>query len=191
MEATSEKHEHIAVYTGSFDPITYGHLDVLSRARELFDGIVLGIGINPDKKPLFSLEHRLVMTRELVEQLLKDHPSGAPVGVESYSGLTVDFAIACRASAILRGIRNVTDLAIECQLAITNRKVADIETIFMITSEQFAYTSSSLIRQIAAMGGSIDRLSAIIPPVVIEALRELQQDPNCPLHGLAKDRYND
>jgi pantetheine-phosphate adenylyltransferase len=181
----------VAIYAGSFDPITYGHLDVLNRARQLFDGIVMGIGINPDKPPLFNLEHRLGMARALVEDMMERHPDGAPVKVDSYSGLTVDFARDCGATAILRGIRNITDLAVECQIAITNRKVADIETVFMLTAEEYAFTSSSLIRQIAAMGGSLDRLSSIIPPAVLEELVKLQQDPDRPLRQLAKDESID
>src|SRR6185503_9127526 len=143
---------HLAVYAGSFDPITLGHLDVLRRARRLFDGIVLGIGRNPDKTALFSPEERLELTQILVDEMLEAEPEGCPVRVDRYNGLTVDFAKQVRAAAILRGIRNITDLAIETQLAITNRQVADIETVFIVTGEAYAFTSSSLIRKVAAMG---------------------------------------
>ena len=183
--------QHIVVYAGSFDPITRGHLDVLTRARLLFDSIVLGIGINPDKPPLFSLEDRVEMARGLVEELVAENPEGAPVRVDHYSGLTVDFARECGAAAILRGIRNITDLAMECQLAITNRQVADIETVFVVTGEQFAFPSSSLIRQIAAMGGSLDRLSNILPAPVLEKLKLMQQDPTRPLKHLVQDQHID
>jgi pantetheine-phosphate adenylyltransferase len=111
--------------------------------------------------------------------------------VETYQGLTVDFARDVGACAILRGIRNVTDLASECQLAITNRKVADIETVFMITGEGYAYTSSSLIKQITALGGSLDGLTSIVPPVVLRALEEKRNDPENPLGRLATDRLAD
>jgi len=185
------RREHVAVYAGSFDPITFGHLDVLQRARQLFDAIVLGIGINPDKPPLFSLEQRVTMARALTEQMVREHPDGSPVRVDSYDGLTVDFARACGASAILRGIRNITDLATECQLAITNRQVADIETVFIVTAEQYSFTSSSLIRQVAAMGGSLDRLASIIPPLVLDELKKLQRDPRKPLSRLARDQHID
>ena len=96
---TSEKHEHIAVYAGSFDPITYGHLDVLNRSRHLFDRIVLGIGINPEKPSLFNLKQRVEMATGLVSDMLAVNPDGAQVTVDSYNGLTVDFARDCDASA--------------------------------------------------------------------------------------------
>jgi pantetheine-phosphate adenylyltransferase len=182
---------HLAIYTGSFDPITYGHLDVLQRARGLFSEIVLAIGHNPEKTALFSVEERLAMVRPLVAAMLREDDDGAPIRVETYNGLTVDFAKHVGACAILRGIRNVTDLASECQLAITNRKVADIETVFMITGEEYAYTSSSLIKQITALGGSIDGLKAIVPPVVLEALDEKRRDPSNPLGRIATDRLAD
>lgn len=164
--------KHIALYAGSFDPITFGHLDVVSRGRKLFDELVLGIGQNPDKRAFFPSEERKDMAETLVRELLESEPDGAPIRVESYSGLTVDFAQRIGASALVRGIRNVTDLAAECQLAITNRQVADIETVFVITSEQYAFTSSGLIRQVAALGGSLDRLSAIVPDLVLERMKE-------------------
>jgi len=163
---------HIAIYAGSFDPITYGHLDVLHRARRLFDGLILGIGHNPDKPAMFTFDERVDIASELVEEMLQRDPHGAPVRVERYSGLTVDFARANNACALIRGIRNITDLASECQIAIANRQVADIETVFIVTGETYAFTSSSLIRQIAGLGGDLDRLSHIIPQSVIERLRE-------------------
>jgi len=180
---------HRAVYAGSFDPITYGHLDVLSRARRLFDEIVLAIGHNPDKPALFDFSERVTMARQLVADMLANEPGGAPVTVEHYSGLTVDFARSVHATAILRGVRNITDLATETQLAITNRQVADIETVFVVTGEAYAFTSSSLIRQIAGLGGSLERLNRIIPPIVIERLHEKRNDPNNPLGKLATDHH--
>ena len=167
---------HLALYPGSFDPITLGHLDVLQRARRMFDEIVLGVGQNPEKQPLFSAEERVEMNRELVAELVDTSP-GAPVRVESYSGLTMDFARELEASVILRGIRNVTDLAAECQLAITNRQVANVETVFVVTGEQFAFTSSSLIRQVAAFGGDLDKLKTTVPPLVLDRLKQTLEDP--------------
>lgn len=183
--------EHVAVYAGSFDPITLGHLDVLQRARRLFDGLILGIGHNPDKPALFSFDDRVEIAQTLVDEMLGGTPDGAPVRVERYSGLTVDFARKNAACAIIRGIRNITDLATECQLAIANRQVADIETVFIVTGEAYAFTSSSLIRQIAGLGGDLDRLSTIIPPIVIDRLRALRNDPNNPLSRLAHDQHVD
>lgn len=178
---------HLAIYTGSFDPITLGHLDVLKRARGLFDEIIVAIGHNPEKRALFNYEERLDMAERLIGELLAEDPRGANVRVEHYTGLTVDFARKVNAAAILRGIRNVTDLAAECQLAITNRQVAGIETVFIVTGESFAYTSSSLIKQIAALGGSIDRLASLVPPLVMERLQAKRQDPQNPLRKLAHD----
>lgn len=178
---------HLAVYTGSFDPITLGHLDVLERSRGMFSEIVLAIGHNPSKPALFSFEERLDLARACVADLMKAAPGGAPVRVETYSGLTVDFARSVGAVAIIRGIRNVSDLASECQLAITNRQVAGIETAFIVTGESFAYTSSSLIKQIAALGGSLDALASLVPPAVVEALRAKRNDPLNPIGRLARD----
>lgn len=186
-----DRSSHIAVYAGSFDPITYGHMDVLRRARSLFDGLILGIGMNPDKPALFSFEERVELAQQLVDDMLEGDPDGAPVRVEQYTGLTVEFAKSNGACAIVRGIRNITDLASECQLAIANRQVADIETVFVVTGEAFAFTSSSLIRQIAALGGDLDRLSDIIPPTVIDMLRTKRDDPNNPLGRLAQDQHID
>jgi len=180
--------QHLALYAGSFDPITLGHLDVLGRARGLFDRLVLGIGDNPEKPALFSFEERMEMATGLVEEMVTTEPEGCPVQVKHYSGLTVDFAREVGAAAILRGIRNISDLAAETQLAITNRQVAGIETIFVVTGENFAYTSSSLIKQVAALGGSLDGLANIVPPVVVAALKAKRDDPSNPLGRLARDQ---
>ena len=179
--------EHIAIYAGSFDPITCGHLDVISRARTLFDRLIVGIGHNPDKPSLFRFDDRVEMATALINELVKNDPDLAPVHVEQYSGLTVDFASKSGGSVLLRGIRNVTDLAVETQLAITNRQVANMETVFIITGEQYAFTSSSLIRQIAALGGNVERLGSIVPPIVISRIKMLQEDPTSSLHSLAND----
>jgi pantetheine-phosphate adenylyltransferase len=189
--ATPTSRHHLALYAGSFDPMTYGHLDVLRRARYLFDELVLGLGYNPDKVALFTFDERIDMARQLIDELVAKDPSAAPIRVERYQGLTVDFAKRLGASVILRGIRNITDLAFETQLAITNRQVADIESLFMVTGEQFAYSSSSLIRQVAALGGSLDRLKNIVPPIVLEKMRQKRNDPNNPLSRLAEDAHID
>jgi len=185
--APGGRREHVAIYAGSFDPITLGHLDVLSRARRIFDRIVLGVGRNLDKKALFEVEERVEIATRLVEEMLEADPGAAPVSVEPYHGLTVDFARSRGASAILRGIRNISDLAFETQLAITNRQVADIETDFVVTGEAYAYTSSSLIRQVAALGGSLEALGRIIPPLVVERLRAKREDASDPLGRLRRD----
>ncbi len=188
MADSDRSDEHLALYAGSFDPITLGHLDVLRRARGLFDRIILGIGENPEKPALFTPQERVEMAGSLIDDMVASDPHSAPVQVEHYSGLTVDFAQHVQASAILRGIRNITDLATECQLAITNRQVADIETVFLVTGATFAFTSSSLIKQVAALGGSLDRLRTLVPPLVIEKLKEKRDDPSNPLGRLARDQ---
>lgn len=179
---------HLAIYTGSFDPVTLGHLDVLRRVRGMFDEIVLAIGRNPDKQPLFTMEERATMARLAIEEGLDD---SAGIRVDAYEGLTVDYAREVKACAIIRGIRNVTDLAGESQLAITNRKVAGIETVFIVSGEEHAYTSSSLIRQMAALGATIDQLSSFVPEVVLDAIREKQSDPEHPLGTLRRDQVPD
>ena len=176
---------HIAIYPGSFDPITLGHLDVVKRARRMFDSLIIAIGHNPEKPALFSYQERLRICRKLVDELLEIEPDGCPVSVDHYTGLTVDFARDVGAVAILRGIRNTSDVANECALAITNRTVADVETVFIVTGEAYAYTSSSLIKQIAAFGGALDRLRSIVSPLVIEELRKKLNDPTTPLARLA------
>ncbi len=188
MADSDRSNEHLALYAGSFDPITLGHLDVLRRARRLFDRIILGIGENPEKPALFTPKERVEMARSLITEMVASAPHCSPVQVEHYSALTFDFAQHVHASAILRGIRNITDLATECQLALTNRQVADIETVFVVTGESFAFTSSSLIKQVAALGGSLDRLSTIVPPLVIKRLKEKRDDPTNPLGRLARDQ---
>ena len=182
---------HLAIYTGSFDPPTHGHLDVLARARKLFDEIVVGVGRNPDKVELFSAEERVALLTPLVRQLVASDPESAACSVDRYSGLTVDFARSRGAVAIIRGIRNVTDLSSECQFAITNRQVAGIETVFVVTGESHAFLSSSLIRQIAGFGGSLDALSRFVPPNVAEAMRVKMDDPRHPLSRLVRESQAD
>ncbi|MDP6479739.1 MAG: pantetheine-phosphate adenylyltransferase [Phycisphaerales bacterium] len=167
--------DHIALYAGSFDPPTLGHLDVISRSRRLFDRIVVGIGENPDKKSMLAADKRLGLLQAAVDEMLTETPEGSPVDVDVYDGLTVDYAREIGASALLRGIRNVTDLATECQMAIANRQVADIESVFVITDERYGFTSSSLIRQIVELGGDVEKLSGIVPAAVLDELRRSQQ----------------
>jgi pantetheine-phosphate adenylyltransferase len=176
---------HRAIYTGSFDPITLGHLDVLQRVRGMFDEIVVAIGRNPDKQPLFTMEERVDMTDRAIREIV-DRDSGG-IRVETYDGLTVDFARRVEACAMIRGIRNITDLAGESQLAITNRKIAGIETVFIVSGEEYAYTSSSLIRQMAGLGATIEQLATFVPPVVLEAIRSKQSDPIHPLGAVRND----
>lgn len=155
----------IAVFPGTFDPMTNGHVDVIRRGMDLFDQLVVAIGHNPGKAELFSIEERLDMVRQITGQCCP------AVKVETFEGLTVDFARKIGASVILRGLRNVTDLHYEFQLALTNRAVADIETVFIMTGETYGFTSSSLIKQIAS-AGQVDRLHRLLPEIVLEKLKE-------------------
>ncbi|MCC7408058.1 MAG: pantetheine-phosphate adenylyltransferase [Phycisphaeraceae bacterium] len=162
---------HIALFPGTFDPMTNGHLDVVRRGRMLFDEVVVAVGHNPDKQELFTQAERVEMVTSLIAGMGATGNGACPVRVEGFGGLTVDFAKQIGATVILRGLRNVTDLQHEFQLALTNQAVANVETVFMMTSEPFAFTSSSLIKQIAA-GGDIDRMHRLLPPLVIEKLKE-------------------
>jgi len=153
--------KRIAVFPGTFDPITNGHLDVIDRGRRLFDRLIVAVGYNPEKKTLCTQDERT----EVIREILADRDN---VRVEAFRGLTVDYARKVGAAAILRGIRDSSDLQFEFQVALTNRVVAGVETVFVMTSTEFAFCSSSLIKQIAAMGGDV---SALVPPQVVERMR--------------------
>lgn len=140
-----------AIFPGSFDPITNGHLDVVKRGLKLFDEVIIAVGRSPIKNQLFSPEERVEMIAELVEEMPR-------VSVESFEGLTVEYAAARQASVILRGLRSLTDVQYEFQLAMTNRAVTGIETVFIMTSEQYGFTSSTLIREVASLGGDLSNL---------------------------------
>ncbi len=140
-----------AIFPGSFDPITNGHLDVVKRGVRLFDELIIAVGRSPVKNQLFTPEERVEMIAELID--------GMPaVSVESFEGLTVEYAAQRKASAILRGLRSLTDVQYEFQLAMTNRAVAGIETVFIMTGAQYGFTSSTLIREIASLGGDLSNL---------------------------------
>lgn len=153
----------MGLFPGTFDPLTNGHLDVILRGRALFDELVVAVGVNPAKREVFTADERVAMIEDLV--------SGTNVRVARFSGLTVDYAREIGAVAILRGIRNVTDLNFEFQLALTNRAIADVETVFIMTGEVHAFTSSTLIKQIAS-AGSTERLAKLLPPSVLARLEE-------------------
>ena len=159
--------EKIAIFPGTFDPPTLGHLDVIERGRHLFDRLIVAIGVNADKTELFPLALR----KQLLEELTRDWPN---ITVEAYTGLTVDLVRKRSAVAILRGLRNMTDLEYEFQLALTNRAIAAVDTVFIMTNERFGFTSSSLIRQIAALGGDLNKLTSLLPDRVIRELEHLR-----------------
>ena len=151
-----------AVFPGSFDPITNGHLDVIQRSVKIFDELIVAVGDNPDKEAFFSGLERV----EMIQELLGDMPE---VKVERFTTLTVEYAKSVNAQVILRGLRNLTDVQYEFQLALTNRAVAGIETVFVMTGEQYGFTTSTLIREIGKYGGDISKL---IPPPIYERLKK-------------------
>ena len=151
----------IAVYPGSFDPVTFGHLDVIRRSARLVDELVVGVLHNSAKTPLFSAEERV----NILEEVTKDIPN---VRIESFSGLSVEFARTCGAQFIVRGLRAITDFDYELQMAQTNSVLnPDIDTIFLTTSLQYAYLSSSTVKELAAYGGDV---SKSVPPAVVDRL---------------------
>jgi pantetheine-phosphate adenylyltransferase len=154
------------IYPGTFDPITYGHLDVLERALNLFEEIIITIAINPSKKPLFSLEERI----QLIETVLEKNPEGHRVKVLGFDGLLVDFAREKKASAIIRGLRAVSDFEYELQMALMNRRLADeITTVFMMPHEKYTYLNSTIVKEVSRLGGNI---SNFVPKNVQEALNK-------------------
>ncbi len=152
----------IAIFPGSFDPITNGHLDVIRRGNKLFRQLIVAVGQNPDKEEFFTREERVAMIRELVADMPR-------VSVESYDCLTVKFAEQKKAGVMLRGLRNLTDVEYEFQLAMTNRTVAGIETVFVMTSEEYGYVNSTMVRQLALLGGDVSKL---IPLSVYQRLQQ-------------------
>lgn len=140
-----------AIFPGSFDPITNGHFDVIHRGAKLFDQLIIAVGQNPAKEELFSLDKRVAMISDLV----KDMPR---VSVESYDCLTVEFAARKKVDVMLRGLRNLTDVQYEFQLAMTNRSVAGIETVFVMTSEEYGFVNSTMVREVALLGGNVGKL---------------------------------
>jgi pantetheine-phosphate adenylyltransferase len=150
-----------AIYPGSFDPVTNGHLDVIARARKLFDEVVVAVAHNIEKEPLFTLEERLGLLREA----LGNEPG---VRVGQFEGLLVDFAVAQKANAVIRGLRAVSDFEFEFQMALMNRKLqGSVETIFLMPKEEYTYLSSRMVKEIARLGGDI---SSFVPPAAGKAL---------------------
>lgn len=147
-----------AVFPGSFDPITLGHVDIIKRAIPLFDEIVIAIGINADKKYMFSPEQR----QAFIEEVFSDEPK---IKTETYTGLTVDYCNKIDATFILRGLRNPADFEFEKAIAQTNRKLSGIETVFLLTSAETSFISSSIVRDILRNNGDV---SVLVPNVVIK-----------------------
>lgn len=154
-----------AVYPGTFDPLTNGHVDIIERGSHLFDEIVVSVLVNAEKTPLFSVDERLAIIREVFA-----HRSN--VQVDTFDGLLVDYARKKRATAIVRGLRAVSDFEYEFQMALMNRRLeAEIETVFMMPAEQYTYISSRLIKEVFMLGGPV---SGLVPPLVEDQLRAKQ-----------------
>jgi pantetheine-phosphate adenylyltransferase len=152
-----------AIYPGSFDPITNGHLDLIERGLKIFDEIIVAIAVNPVKQPLFTIEERVEMIREVLE----DHPR---VKIDHFTGLLVDFVRQQNTNVILRGLRAVSDFDYEFQLALMNRRLApEIETVFLMTSLKWVFLSSSILKEAVSLGGVVED---IVPPIVFQRLRE-------------------
>lgn len=159
--------ERIAIYPGSFDPLTNGHADLIRRSIRLFDRVVIALLVNARKQPLFSLEERVGMIREV----FKDEPR---VAVETFDGLLVEYARRRRASAIIRGLRGGADLDYEMQMALMNRHLQPgVDTVFLLPAEQYAYVSSTLVKEVMSLGGSV---RGLVPPAV-EAQLAARQSP--------------
>jgi len=152
----------IVIYPGSFDPPTKGHLDLIARGSKIFDELIVAILRNTDKAPLFSVAER----REMIETLTAEFKN---VRVDTFDGLMVDYAERMGATAVLRGIRAISDYEYELQMALLNRKLKpELETVFMMPAEKYSYVSSRLVREIAQLGGPV---TALVPPVVEHRLR--------------------
>lgn len=155
----------LAVYPGSFDPLTNGHVDIIKRGAKLFDRIVVAILVNLDKAPLFTAEERVATARDV----FSDQPS---VEVDTFDGLLVDYAQGRQANVIVRGLRAISDFEYELQMALMNRRLnSDIETVFMMPAEPYTYVSSRLVKEVFALGGSVDGL---VPAAVEAQLRATQ-----------------
>lgn len=164
---------HHAVYVGSFDPITLGHQDIIRRGAQIFDRLTVGIGINPEKQPLFPPEDRLDLTRRVLDSL----PN---VEVTCFQGLAVDFVRECGGGVLLRGMRTLSDIESEFTMSLANRTLApDIETVFLMAGEKYTHISSSLIKQVAQMGRekSAQHLRDFVPHEVIQPLLEKFRTP--------------
>lgn len=153
----------LAVYPGSFDPLTNGHVDIITRGARIFDRIIVAILINAEKAPLFSMDERL----KIAQEVFKDFPN---VEIDTFEGLLVDYVERRRAHVIVRGLRAVSDFEFEFQMALMNRRLnGKIETVFMMPAEQYSYISSRLIKEVFSLGG---RVHGLVPDTVEERLRQ-------------------
>ena len=156
-----------AIYPGSFDPVTNGHLDIIERGCKLFDEIIIDILVNPDKQPFFTVEERHEMLTEVVKGISQGR---CDVRVDSFSGLLVNYAVAQEANVIVRGIRAISDYEYELQMALMNRRLApSVETVFMMPAETYSYVSSRLIKEVFQLGGTV---TGLVPPLIEQRMKE-------------------
>ncbi len=159
-------HPRRAIFPGSFDPLTNGHLDIIKRSSPLFDEIIIAVLNNLEKNPMFSVEERCEMIREIVPEIKSGE---CELIVDSFSGLTVDFAKRKNASAIVRGIRAISDYEYELRMALMNRRLEpNIETVFLMAAEEYSYVSSNLMKQVFTLGG---RVEGLVPELVEAKMR--------------------
>lgn len=152
-----------AIYPGSFDPVTFGHLDVIKRASKVVDELIIGVLINENKRPTFTMEERV----QMIEEAVKDLPN---VSVKTFEGLTVEFARQSKANVIIRGLRAVTDFESEMQIAQTNHSIEpEVDTMFFTTSLEYAFLSSTIVKEVAHFGGNV---SSFVPANVAQKLKE-------------------
>lgn len=166
MGSSSSLDPRHAVYVGSFDPLTLGHLDIIRRGARVYEKLTVGIGLNPDKQSLFPPEERLQLTQQVTEEF-------SNVTVRCFHGLAVSFARECQAAVVLRGLRMLTDIESEFRMSLANRTLApEIESVFLMASDRYSHISSTLIKQIAQMGGADTaiHLKGFVPESVIEPL---------------------
>ena len=175
--STPAGHERVAVFPGSFDPLTNGHVDIIERGCAIFDRVIVAVLINADKTPLFSVDERVSIIREVCQ----DRPG---VDVDTFDGLLVDYARRRGATALIRGLRAVSDFEYEFQMALMNRRLNhDLETVFLMPAEQYTYTSSRLIKEVFRLGGAV---SGLVPPVVEQRLRQKEASIDDRLAGRRK-----
>jgi pantetheine-phosphate adenylyltransferase len=156
-----------AIYPGSFDPVTNGHLDIIERGCKLFDEIIIGILVNPDKRPLFTVEERHEMLTEVVKNINSGRCS---LRIDSFSGLLVNYAVAQEANVIVRGIRAISDYEYELQMALMNRRLEPgIETVLMMPAETYSYVSSRLVKEVFQLGGAV---TGLVPPLIEKRMKE-------------------
>ena len=156
-----------AIYPGSFDPVTNGHLDIIERGCKLFDEIIISILVNPEKQPFFTVAERQEMLADVLRQIDHRH---CKLRVDYFSGLLVEYAVAQQADVIVRGIRAISDYEYELQMALMNRRLEPgIETVFMMPAESYSYVSSRLVKEVFQLGGTIEGL---VPPLVEQRMKE-------------------